>query len=258
VCKGQRLLALRTHTGGQTLYLFDHDGERPGWVSGTVVEAAGLDPLYETIYIGIVTSIWSTKQPGARFTIVLSKVDQKPGTASSLRSLEGWPNTLGEEQSDLETNFPDLYKVLTTTQPGAPAHASKGTSVNNVSVSKAAAGRISRTVAANKDAMENAAFLEAGFIANKQVTKLLSAKAPLMVRGYIDSPVGKLVIANLFSSVIAEFRPNHSTLGKLSHAMMVDAHQEIIKTLDIDGLIDELLSAETIKRALSKIEGAAE
>jgi hypothetical protein len=40
--------------------------------------------------------------------------------------------------------------------------------------------------------------------------------------------------------------------------MMVDAHQEIIKTLDIDGLIDELLSAETIKRALSKIEGAAE
>ncbi len=106
----------------------------------------------------------------------------------------------------------------------------------------------------NIDAAKTAAVLTAGGIANKQLVKLAAAKAPLMVRGYVDTPVGKLVVANIVAQIIKQTRPNDAKLQALSEGMIVSAYQEVINSVDIDGLIDDFLSQPSIKKAVASID----
>ena len=110
-----------------------------------------------------------------------------------------------------------------------------------------------KLVANNKAVAVNAGYMEAGRIANNQVTKLVAAKAPLMVKGYIDTPVGKVVLANLTAMAVEQFRPTDAKLKKVSVAMMTQAYQELIQTVDIEGMLNELTSSEGIKAALAKV-----
>lgn len=112
-----------------------------------------------------------------------------------------------------------------------------------------------KIVAANKSVAVSAAYLEAGRMANNQVAKLVGAKAPLMVRGYVDTPVGKLVLANLTSMAVEQFRPTDVKLKKVANAMMANAYQELIRTVDIEGMLNELTSSEGIKSALAAVAG---
>lgn len=105
----------------------------------------------------------------------------------------------------------------------------------------------------NKKAVTNAALLEAGRIANNELAKLAAKQLPMMVRGYADSPVGKLVIANLASMSLQQFRPNDSKLKYLSDAMLASAFQEAIQTLNIDKLISDFTENSKIQTALDKL-----
>jgi hypothetical protein len=110
-----------------------------------------------------------------------------------------------------------------------------------------------KIVANNKSVAVNAAYMEAGRIANNQVTKLVAAKAPLMVKGYVDTPVGKVVLANLTAMAVEQFRPTDVKLKKVSVAMMTQAYQELIQTVDIEGMLNELTSSDGIKAALAAV-----
>lgn len=112
-----------------------------------------------------------------------------------------------------------------------------------------------KIVANNKSVAVNAAYMEAGRIANNQVTKLVAAKAPLMVKGYVDTPVGKVVLANLTVMAVEQFRPTDVKLKKVSVAMMTQAYQELIQTVDIEGMLNELTSSDGIKAALAAVAG---
>lgn len=105
----------------------------------------------------------------------------------------------------------------------------------------------------NVDAARTAAVISAGGIANKQLAKLASSKAPLMLKGYIDTPVGKLVIANIAAQVIKQTRPNDTKLAALAEGMIVSAYQEAIAVIDIDGLIDSFLEDKAIQRATATL-----
>lgn len=105
----------------------------------------------------------------------------------------------------------------------------------------------------NKQAATNAALLEAGRIANNELSKLAAKQLPMMVRGYADSPVGKLVIANIASIALQQFRPNDSKLKHLSDAMLSAAFQEAIQTLNIDKLISDFTENSKIQSALDKL-----
>lgn len=115
-----------------------------------------------------------------------------------------------------------------------------------------------KIVATNKTVAITAAYMEAGRIANNQVAKIVAAKAPLMVKGYVDTPVGKLVLANLTSMAVEQFRPTDFKLKKVSNAMMSAAYQELIQTVDIEGMLNELTSSEGIKNALAAVAGQEE
>jgi hypothetical protein len=112
---------------------------------------------------------------------------------------------------------------------------------------------IAKALEANKQTAVSASFLEAGRIANNQIAMLLAKKAPMMVRGYVDTPVGKLVVANVATLAAEQFRSNDPKLKKLTQAMMVQAYQELIQELDIEGYIDALLNDGKIKQALNKL-----
>ena len=114
---------------------------------------------------------------------------------------------------------------------------------------------IAGAVTANKSAATSAAFMEAGRVANSQVAKAVAKKAPMLVRGYVEHPVGKLVIANVAVLAAQQFRPNDKSLGTLAQAMAVQAYQELIQQLNIEEFIDDLLTNKDIKRALAKLPG---
>lgn len=113
---------------------------------------------------------------------------------------------------------------------------------------------INEVISKNTTLAQSAAFLEAGRIANGQATKFASKQLPMMVRGYADTPLGRLVMANIASTAATQFRPNDKRLGRLADAMIVMAYQEVIQSFDIEKLINDMLSSETIKAALSKVD----
>lgn len=105
----------------------------------------------------------------------------------------------------------------------------------------------------NKTAATSAAYNEAGRLANLQLGKLASTRLPLMVRGYADSPIGHLVLANLASIAVEQMRPDDARLQTLTAAMRMQAYQGLLQTLDLDMILDELLETKDVKRALKHI-----
>lgn len=106
----------------------------------------------------------------------------------------------------------------------------------------------------NKAVATSAAFMEAGRLANNQVAKLVAKKAPLMVRGYVETSYGKVVIANLLNIAVEKFRPGDEKLEKLSKAMMVQAYQAVLQDFDIEGILEELFENTQIKRATKMLD----
>ena len=113
---------------------------------------------------------------------------------------------------------------------------------------------VDQTLSNNKSAAKAAAYLEAGRIANNQASKQLAKHLPLMVRGYADTPIGKLLVANLVQSLAQHFKPDNQQLAKLAGAMTTQAYAEMLKNFDIEALIDGFLNDGAIKNALSKVE----
>lgn len=117
---------------------------------------------------------------------------------------------------------------------------------------------MSKFIENNKVVATSAAFMEAGRIANSQASKFAAKQLPMMVRGYAETAIGRLVLANIAQMAQEHFRPNDQRLKKLSQAMMVSAWQEVYQQIDIDGFIDQLLENKGMARAFEKLAQAEE
>lgn len=100
----------------------------------------------------------------------------------------------------------------------------------------------------------SAAFLEAGRIANSQLSQMASKKLPIMVRAYADTALGRLLLANVALMARDHFRPNDERLAKLVNAMTVSAYQEVLQNFDIEAMIEDLISNKTIVKALKSFD----
>ena len=105
-------------------------------------------------------------------------------------------------------------------------------------------------VAANKDAAILAAKLEAGKILNKQVIKLIKPKLHPLVRGYADSPLASVVLANIVGFAIKQYAGDNAKAGQLAEMMLQASAVESISALNIDGLIDDLLSSVKLPKSV--------
>jgi hypothetical protein len=265
IAVGQPLLGLRTHTGNLTMYLYDFDGERPGWVSGDIFSALEWEPDANSVYaLQVLGVVRLPAKKTSRIRVRLWQVADSSTAAARLRKMGNWPNSLGEEPGDLAAVEPILHAKIFDNTPSLFANPStqpsERTTMNTVNKSssflnKSVSSRLSRTVDDNTGALKNASYFEAGNIVNEQLAKIVSAKAPLMVRGYVNTPIGTLVIANLFKVLVHELRGDNAVLQRLSDASMEAAYVDLVRTLRVDELIDELLSIDSIKRAMSKVGG---
>ncbi|WLI71471.1 hypothetical protein CPTAKMECS_198 [Salmonella phage vB_SenS-AKM_ECS] len=101
--------------------------------------------------------------------------------------------------------------------------------------------KVSSIVAANKSAVVNAAKLEAGKIALTQITKVAAKKAPFMIKGYIDTPIGRVVIANLLSVAVDQYAPTNAKAKAVAGAAMEAAMLEMVQSFNIAEMIDEMV-----------------
>ncbi|ATS93997.1 hypothetical protein P13BB106kb_p013 [Pectobacterium phage DU_PP_V] len=114
--------------------------------------------------------------------------------------------------------------------------------------------KVQNIVAANKNAAVSAAKLEAGRIALVQVTNVIKTKAPYAVKGYIDTPVGRAVVANLFSFAVAQYASNNRAAVVLSDAAMQAAALEIIQSFNIEQMITDVVNGVGAEK-LAKLSG---
>lgn len=112
---------------------------------------------------------------------------------------------------------------------------------------------VSNIVENNKQAMQSAGFLEAGRIANKELSKALGPLLPVFVRGYADTPVGRLVLANMAQVAAQHFKPSNAALQKLVAAMTTQAYAEVIQTAGVEEFVEKLLANDKIKGALASV-----
>lgn len=113
---------------------------------------------------------------------------------------------------------------------------------------------ISTILSTNKNAATSAAYSEAGRIANNAFAGFAASKAPFMIKGYIDTPFGKLLLANIASVAQRELRPNDARLAKLTEAMLSQAFVALYQDFDIEGALAKLMDSTEIKRALGKLD----
>lgn len=106
----------------------------------------------------------------------------------------------------------------------------------------------------NKAAFFNAAYLEAGSLATKQLVKIAQKALPTMARGYADTALGKLLLANVAQMAVQYARPDNIQLVKLTEAMVSTAYLDMIRTVDLDSIIDQMLEGKGIKNALARAE----
>lgn len=127
----------------------------------------------------------------------------------------------------------------------APAVAENVVNPNNFETGALQMNTIKSTataiVAANKNAAVNAAKLEAGSIVLKKVSGIAASKAPFMVRGYVDTAVGRVVIANLLNFAVSQYAPNNRKAVIAADAAMQAAMLELVQSFNVGEMIDEVL-----------------
>ena len=117
--------------------------------------------------------------------------------------------------------------------------------------------KVQQVIATNMQLSTSAAFLEAGRIANNQISNVAASKLPMLMRGYAATPLGRLIIANIAALAAEHFRADDKRLKQLTNAMTVSAYQELLQTLDIEQFIEDLVSNSTIKKALKTFDAEA-
>lgn len=114
--------------------------------------------------------------------------------------------------------------------------------------------KIANIVAANKSAVVNDAKLEAGKIALTQITKVAAKKAPFMIKGYIDTPIGRVVIANLLSVAVDQYAPSNQKAKAVAGAAMEAAMLEMVQSFNIAEMIDEMVKGIDISTFTTNTE----
>lgn len=118
--------------------------------------------------------------------------------------------------------------------------------------------KVTAIVAANKSAAATAAKLEAGKVALTQLTKvaakaLPSGMAGMFAKQYLDTPVGRVVVANLLNLAIEQYAPNNQKARIVAKAAMDAAMLEVVQSFNISEMIDKAIEGINIDALTANI-----
>jgi hypothetical protein len=99
----------------------------------------------------------------------------------------------------------------------------------------------------NADAAKGAASVVAGKAINKAVLEQLKGSLPLMVRGYADTAIGRVIVANLINFAAKNFMEGNSKAEWVADAVMLAAMTEVLESFDIEKMFNEVLDKVNVK-----------
>lgn len=100
---------------------------------------------------------------------------------------------------------------------------------------------LAQIIEQNKDSAIQAGKLEAGRTVNQQLGAVMAKSLPLMVRGYAQTELGHLVVANLFLLAVQNFANDNKVAMALAESAVNSASYELLRGLDIPKLIDDVV-----------------
>lgn len=162
---------------------------------------------------------------------------------------------------DWEVTLHTLPENWTLVKPNSVAQGNKtSTTVSNNSTNQEnkTMSNVKNTAtvvaAKNKSAVVAVAKLEAGRIAIKQVSRVVTPKLPMMIRGYADSEIGRLVMANLFNFAVTQFAANNQNAQLVADAMLEGAMLEMLQKFNFEEMINEVVNKVDISKLTSSEE----
>jgi len=105
---------------------------------------------------------------------------------------------------------------------------------------------VKRTVNANTDAAKVAAAITAGRTINNVVTAKVVPKLPMLVKGYADTPLGRVVMANVIDFAVKQYMPTNRKANYASDAAMQAAMVDFLADFDIEGMLEDVLNSVTM------------
>lgn len=109
---------------------------------------------------------------------------------------------------------------------------------------------------ANKDAGLEAAKLKVGKTALNVGVKMIKPHFPMGLKGKAEHPIAKVVLANIIKLAVEHTMGDNPKAVAISEAMMTASYFELIDKIDIEAMIDDMLSNFS-GTAVDKITAAA-
>lgn len=96
------------------------------------------------------------------------------------------------------------------------------------------------TIKQNKEVALVAAKMEAGRVLNKQIIKQLKPHVPLLFRGYLDTPLAPVILANAVA--LLGNHTGNAKVQKISELMLLAAADTTVQSFNLDKIIDDALA----------------
>lgn len=200
---------------GKVTYVYDENGDKVGWI-----------PAKE----GIAKELLAGNYYGAlandnKIAISYAKSD----LVTAYQIDDALCNLMGVTTERISSNPCSEIKLPTNEREFfAPG--------NGVSFTKPQT-MLQNLIETNKQAAKQAAYLEAGRLANETLANIMAKKFPQLPQ----TPFNALVLANIADQVAKNFKPN-AQLAKLTAAMTTQAFLELYGMIDLDGVIAEFIN----------------
>lgn len=133
-------------------------------------------------------------------------------------------------------------------KPAKNVNTNNAVTQNQNSTGEVKMTKVSNIVTANKSAAVSVAKIEAGRIAVKQAVKLVKPAVPMMARGYLETELGELAVANLFKFAVDNFASNNDKAKVVADAMLQGAMLGAIQSLNIEQLINDVMDKVDISK----------
>lgn len=146
----------------------------------------------------------------------------------------------------------DLYASPTDLSGTSVASAISATNRLNDKQKEGKMNKVSSTVDtvknANIEAVKVTAKILAGKALNTMVQEKIVPKLPIMIRGYGQTDLGKILLANVAATALTYYAPNDKRARMISEAMLQAAMVDLMANFDVEGMVKEFLSSDEAKR----------
>lgn len=103
--------------------------------------------------------------------------------------------------------------------------------------------KVKQTVDSNVSAAKVAASITAGKALNKVVADKVTPQLPMMVQGYANTALGRVVLANAFDFGVKQFMPTNEKANLATKAMMEAAMVEMLEQFDFEKMVNEVVNS---------------